>query len=171
MLVNSSLSARALVASSVNVVERKKLLRVDSLCISLWLRKKTERSWEAVEPSCLVIEVNLYSAQFALEMCILVEESISIFCKECIIPRLSWPVPALLPYWMADQPLAALGCCHHCPDISFFRGIAWHSFSCSDGGKAISLLPWRPLKQLCFVPVPPESLSLGKQMPRWGHAE
>lgn len=129
--------------------------------------KELGSSWA----SCLVVDVIWYSAKFGLEMCMLVEGSSSIYSRGYITPRLSWPVPPLLPSWMAGQPVAAPRCCRYCPAISFLRWVAWRSFPCSDGGKAISLLPWRPLLQLHLVAVPPESLPLGKQMPRWGRAE
>ena len=98
MLVNSSVSAGALVGDGSEYCGKKEMTKNGDLriSISLCLRRKTERSWEAVEPSCLVVEVILYSTWLGLEISVLVEESSSIDSKEYITPRLSWSVPPLL---------------------------------------------------------------------------
>lgn len=143
MLVNCNLSAWALVAVSLNIVERMKLLRK---AVFVFFMLEKENSLELGSSRAILFG---YRSNFLLGMVYIRDVCPGrgerfYLLKEWITPRLSWHVPHLLLCWMADRPLAAPRCCHskvYYPAISFFRWVAWHSFP----RKAISFLPWRPL--------------------------
>lgn len=140
MLVKCNLSAWALVAVSLNTVERKRWLR-EAVSVSFMPEKENSlalgSSW-AILFGCR--SYFLLGMVYIRDVCPGRGEQIYLL-KEWITPR---DAPHLLPCWMAGQPLAAPRCCHskvYYSAISFFRWVAWHSFPC----KAVSFLPWRPL--------------------------
>lgn len=111
MLVHCNLSAWALVAVSLDIVERKKLLR-ETIFVFLMSEKQNSvalrsswvilfgcRSYFLLGMVCIRDVRPDRGEQFYL-------------LKEWITPRLSWQVPHLLPCLMAGKPLAAPRCCH-----------------------------------------------------------
>lgn len=132
MLVNCNLSAWALVAVNLNIVERKKLL-IEAVFVFFMLEKKNSlelgSSW-AILFGCR--SYFLFGMVCIRNVCPGRGEQFYLL-KEWISPRLSWHVPHLLPCWIAGQPQAAPRCFHskvYYPAMSIFRWVVWHSFPC-----------------------------------------
>lgn len=169
MLVNYNLSAWMLVAVNLNIVERKKWLR-EAICVFFMPEKGNSlalgSSWAILFDcrSCF-----LFGMVCIRDVCPGGGEQFYLL-KEWITSRLSWHVPHLLPCWMA-------GPAPGCSQVLSFQGVLpCHFFlhmSCLAFFPMQShfIPPLETTLQLSFVTVPPESLSLGKQMPRWGLAE